>query len=161
MFEESKEGAGDVAFEASVDIATALALDGSTIHVGDRGRVEAHAVEHNCVYRTVELAVTAAVQSVPVRSCLTTPELGTRPQAARTRPHYGDAGCDQAHKITALVIGPTPGCASSCEATRFTIVLMAFASSAASASNAITCRALHPQCCERCLLVSRAIGPNA
>jgi len=59
--------AGEVALEQSCGFAAALAVGDATGDVGLRGRVVLAAVEHDRVERTVELAITAAAESVSVR----------------------------------------------------------------------------------------------
>src|SRR5665647_525741 len=56
--------AGEVALEASTDLAEGAAFSGSALNVGAGGRVHAHAGDDGHVERAVEATVTAAVDAV-------------------------------------------------------------------------------------------------
>ena len=62
--ELAEELSGDVALQAALDLADALAFGEAALHVALGGRVLAHADEHDGVQGAVELAVTAAVQAM-------------------------------------------------------------------------------------------------
>src|SRR5665647_298947 len=74
--------AGEVALEASTDLAEGAAFSGSALNVGAGGRVHAHAGDDGHVERAVEATVTAAVDAVSDGVA------GRR----RNRVHAGEAG---------------------------------------------------------------------
>ena len=58
--------AGDVALEASADLAVGLAVAAAPFDVGAGGRIVSGAVEDDDVNGSIELAVAASIESVPV-----------------------------------------------------------------------------------------------
>src|SRR5665648_316753 len=112
--------AGEVALEASTDLAEGAAFSGSALNVGAGGRVHAHAGDDGHVERAVEATVTAAVDAVSDgvagrrRNWVHTGEAGERrfgSDAAQVRPrgqrHRGgdraDAGLFEQSASGALV----------------------------------------------------------
>ena len=63
-FEHAEQVAGDVTFEAALDLARSLAFGGAFGGVGTGRGVVLQAGQHDGVQRAVELAVTAAVEAV-------------------------------------------------------------------------------------------------
>ena len=66
-FEDAVEVAGDIAFEAALDLAGCLAIGGAARGVGAGGGVVLEAGENDGVERAVEVAVAAAVEAVADR----------------------------------------------------------------------------------------------
>ena len=66
VFEESKDVAGDVAFQAAHDLFLGHALGGSPFDVGAGDRVALHPVEHDGEQGVVGAAVAAPVEAMPV-----------------------------------------------------------------------------------------------
>jgi hypothetical protein len=67
VLEESEESAGEVAFEAADGLAAGLAFADPAFDVGDRGRIDSASGDEDLVEGAVELAVSAAVESVADR----------------------------------------------------------------------------------------------
>jgi len=65
VLEGAEEVVGDVALEAALDLAVGLAFGSSLLGVSASGGVVAKPGEHDDVEGSVELAVTAAGQSMP------------------------------------------------------------------------------------------------
>ena len=64
VLEEPEELSGDVALEASLDLAVGLSFGSASLGVGAGGGVVAEPAEHNDVQGLVELAIPVAVEPV-------------------------------------------------------------------------------------------------
>jgi hypothetical protein len=86
------ELSGDMALEASFDVADGLALGEATLHVLLCGAVLTHADQHDGVERAVELSINRPVQSVTGWLSPRTPRWARHRRAWRKRPRNGCVG---------------------------------------------------------------------
>src|SRR4029453_15373482 len=106
--EESVELAGDVADQASSDLAVGLALSPPSFRVGAGGRVVAQPSQDDHVEGLVELAVPGAVEAHPDGLAAGGGDRGGTSQHGEGGVGWAAARWDQAQSTVAATIGPTP-----------------------------------------------------
>ena len=131
------EVAGEVALDAASDFAFGFAFGQAALDVGLGGRVAAHAVDGDDVQGAVELAVTEAVEPVPVGAAGgagtgAVPDSIAKAASLRIRPAW-----DHDSRICAALSAPMPGSAAiSPGAMSSTIAVICASRSAAAAARA-------------------------